>query len=71
LGSLPTLENWKKKAEKKKKKLLVDFEVGKEGSMQRTKGVLGADFIQGKLGTSNEPIHRSYVLKYIQILSKK
>jgi hypothetical protein len=24
--------------------------------MQRTKGVLGADFIQGKIGTSNEPI---------------
>lgn len=49
----------------------MDLEIGKEGSMQRTKGVLGGDFIQGKLGTSNEHIHGSYVLKYIQILSKK
>ncbi len=37
----------------------MDLEIGKEGSMQRTKGVLGADFIQGKIGTSNEPIHGS------------
>jgi hypothetical protein len=35
----------------------VDLEIGKEGSMQRTKGVLGADFIQGKIGTSNEPLY--------------
>jgi hypothetical protein len=59
---LLTLENWEKKKVLGTWNLLVELETCKEGSMQRTKGVLGADFIQGKIGTSNEPIiHGSYI----------
>jgi hypothetical protein len=41
--------------------------------MQRTKGVLGADFIsmKDKVHPMNLLYMGSYVLKYIQILSKK